>query len=188
MFRSVALARKRLWAILDSFPRPDFFPLCTLPYKLKKNTFLIKNPLNYYSFKVTKLYGDIVKNKSARTKNNYRGDAKRIPHSLFRVNDQVVADENPRNSVMKSARSLLTACCSWISDLLMNKVIYFKVPGKFCLRSSPVLSLIVDFFSSQPWSSFILLFLGCNLGRVKFNWLDLYRWTPLNHFNNVFRF
>ena len=37
-FRSVALVTKKLWAILDFFfHRPDFFPPCTLPFKLKKS-------------------------------------------------------------------------------------------------------------------------------------------------------
>ena len=36
VFRSVSLVAKKLWAILDFFRKPDFFPPCTLPYKLKK--------------------------------------------------------------------------------------------------------------------------------------------------------
>ena len=61
-----------------------FFPPCTLPYKLKKNIFFTKNPLNYYSLKVTKFHDDSVKNESARTKKLQGRGAKRPP-SLFRV-------------------------------------------------------------------------------------------------------
>ena len=93
VFRSVALVTKKLWAILDFFfTDRTFFPPCTLPYKLKKNIFLTKNPLNYYSLKVTKFHGDSVKNESARTK-NYRGGAKRPPPSLFRVKQWPVTNE-----------------------------------------------------------------------------------------------
>ena len=53
------------------FHRPDFFR----PYKLKKNIFLTKNLLNYYSLKVTNFYGDSVKNQSARTKKLHGGGA-----------------------------------------------------------------------------------------------------------------
>ena len=56
---------------LDFFHRPDFFPPFALSYKSKK-IFFNKNPLNYYSLKVTKFYCDSVKNESARTKKNYR--------------------------------------------------------------------------------------------------------------------
>ena len=45
-----------------------FFRPVPYPMNLKKNIFLTKNPLNYYSLKVTKFHGDSVKNKSARTK------------------------------------------------------------------------------------------------------------------------
>ena len=62
------------------FTDRTFIPPCTLPYKLKKNIFLTKNPLNYYSLKVTKFHGDSVKNESAKTKKNYGGGgAKRPP-------------------------------------------------------------------------------------------------------------
>jgi len=57
-----------LCATLDFFHRPYFFQPFTLPYKLKKNIFLQKNPLNYFSLKVTTFYSDSVKNESARTK------------------------------------------------------------------------------------------------------------------------
>ena len=48
----------------------NLFPPCTLPYKSKK---LTKNPLNYYSLKVTKFHGDSVKNESAWTKKTTGG-------------------------------------------------------------------------------------------------------------------
>ena len=48
VFRSVALVTKKLWTILDFFfTDRTFFPPCTLPYKIKINIFLTKNPLNY---------------------------------------------------------------------------------------------------------------------------------------------
>ena len=71
LVRSVALVAKKLWAILNFFLKPDFFPHCTLPYELKNKKNFNKNPLNYKSLKVTKFYGDSFKNESARTK-NYR--------------------------------------------------------------------------------------------------------------------
>ena len=50
-----------------------------------KKTNFTKNPLNYYSLKVIKFYGDSVKNENAKTK-NFRWGAKRPPpHSLFRI-------------------------------------------------------------------------------------------------------
>jgi len=85
VFRYIALVTKKLWAILEFFfHRPDFFPPCTLPYKLKKNIFLTKNPLNYYALKVTKFHGDSVKNESASTKKLQGGGAKHPPPSLVR--------------------------------------------------------------------------------------------------------
>jgi len=82
---SVALVTNKLCAILDFFfTYWTFFPPCTLHYKSKKY-FLTKNPLNYYSLKVTKFHGDSVKNKSARTKKLQEGGAERPPPSLFRV-------------------------------------------------------------------------------------------------------
>ena len=62
VFRSVALV-KSYGLFFTQTGR--FFPLCTLPYKLKKIFF---NPSNYFSFKVTKFDGDSVKNESARRK------------------------------------------------------------------------------------------------------------------------
>ena len=58
-----------LWALLDFLHRPDFLPPFTLPYALKN---LTKNPLNYYSLRITKFHGDCDKSESARTKKNYR--------------------------------------------------------------------------------------------------------------------
>ena len=56
LFRSVSLVTKKFRAILDFFlHRPDFLPPCT-PY-IKK-----KNPFHFYPLKVTKFYGDSVKN------------------------------------------------------------------------------------------------------------------------------
>ena len=49
--------------------------LCTLPHVLKKYT---KNPLNFYSLKVTNFHGDSVKNESARQK-KLEGGAKCSP-------------------------------------------------------------------------------------------------------------
>ena len=71
VFRSVALVRKNLWAILFFFLGPDFFPPCTLPNKLKKK--IIKNPLNYYSLKVTQFHYDYGKNEITMTKKLQRG-------------------------------------------------------------------------------------------------------------------
>ena len=42
-----------------------------VPYKLKKNIFVAKNPLNYFLLKVTKFHGDSVQ--------NLQGGAKRPP-------------------------------------------------------------------------------------------------------------
>ena len=81
IFRSVALVTKKLWAILDCFSQTGRFFFRPVPYhiNLKKKYFLTKNPLNYYSLKVTKLHGDSVQNESAKTKN----------YSLFRVTGTV---------------------------------------------------------------------------------------------------
>jgi len=50
VIRSVALVTKKLWAILDFFfHRPDFFPPCTLPYKLRKKC-LNKTPSHFFTF------------------------------------------------------------------------------------------------------------------------------------------
>ena len=54
-------------AILDLFPRPDFFPPCILPYKLKKI-------LNKKSFTLL-FHGESVKHESARTKKMQGGGA-----------------------------------------------------------------------------------------------------------------
>ena len=76
VFRSVVT--KELWAILDFiFHRPDFFTPCTQPYTLKKISFT-KNPLNFYSLKVTFFHDDGVKNESARTK-KLQGGENRMP-------------------------------------------------------------------------------------------------------------
>ena len=45
------------------------------PSLKKKN--LTRNPLNYYSLKVTKFHRESVKNESARTK-NYKGERERV--------------------------------------------------------------------------------------------------------------
>ena len=74
-FRSVVLVTKKFGAILDFFftDRTFYRPL---PYPMnKKND---KNPLNYYALKVTKFHGYSEKNKSARTKKNYRTLAKPV--------------------------------------------------------------------------------------------------------------
>ena len=69
------------------FQRSDFFVSAlgrpTPIYALKKIT---KNPLNFYSFKVTKLHYESVKNDSARWKNYCKGAPNAPPPSLFRVN------------------------------------------------------------------------------------------------------
>ena len=44
---------------------------------------LAKNPLNYYSLKVTKIYGDSVKNESARTKKLQGGGRQTPPPQPF---------------------------------------------------------------------------------------------------------
>ena len=71
-----------------NFCRPDFFPPCTLPYKLKENIFVTKIPLNYFSLKVTKFHGDSVKNESARTK-KLQG---------FRVTEYSIESNTPLNN------------------------------------------------------------------------------------------
>jgi len=78
VFRSVALVKKKLWAILDFFSQTGLF-FRPVPYPInKKYVFLAKNSLNYYSLKVTKFHGDNVKNESTRTK-NYMGGAPNAP-------------------------------------------------------------------------------------------------------------
>ena len=49
------------------FQKPELLghPFLTL---LSQGGFITKNPLNYFSLKVTKFHGDSVKNQSARTK------------------------------------------------------------------------------------------------------------------------
>ena len=64
------------------FTDRTFFPPCTLHYKFKKKQILTKNPLNYYSFKVTKFHGDSVKNESARTK-KLQGGGRQTPPQPF---------------------------------------------------------------------------------------------------------
>jgi len=49
-----SIVTKNVWAILDFFTDRTFFLACTLHYKLKK-IFFKKNPLNYFSIKVTKI-------------------------------------------------------------------------------------------------------------------------------------
>ena len=70
----------KLWAILDFFHRPDFFPPCPYPINKNKN-FFSKNVLNYYSLKVTKFHGDSVKNESATTKKTTGGRCVKPPPS-----------------------------------------------------------------------------------------------------------
>jgi len=68
VFRSVAFVAKKLWAILDFFftDRTFFHPV-PYPINFKTNVFT-KNPLNYYSLKIIKFYGDSFKDESARTR------------------------------------------------------------------------------------------------------------------------
>ena len=62
-FRSVALVTKNVMGYFRFFfTDQTFFPPCALPYKFHKN------PLNYYSLKITKFHGDSVKNESAWAK------------------------------------------------------------------------------------------------------------------------
>ena len=76
IFRYVALVTKKVMHYLRFFfDRPGFFPPCTEPYALK--IFFYKNPLNYFSLKITKFHSDSVKNESTRTK--------KAPPCLFRV-------------------------------------------------------------------------------------------------------
>ena len=76
VFRSVALVRKLLWAILDFFTHSGLFNPLPVPYHMHKIFFL--NPLNYYLLQVKKIHGDSVKNESAKAK-------KTPPLCLFRV-------------------------------------------------------------------------------------------------------
>ena len=46
-------------------------------FRAEPNPVHEKNPLNYYSLKVTKIHGDGVKNESAKTKTKTTGGAKR---------------------------------------------------------------------------------------------------------------
>ena len=68
------------------FSQTGFFSVL---YKLKEKYFLKKNPLNYYTLKVTKFHGDSVKNESARTKQIQGGANVPPPLHLFRVNRKV---------------------------------------------------------------------------------------------------
>ena len=78
VFRSVALVTKKLWTILDFFHRPDFFSVLWLyPTLSIKKIFVNKIYFKLFSLKVTKFYGDIIKNESTRTK-TYR-------YRLFKV-------------------------------------------------------------------------------------------------------
>ena len=62
-------------------PTLDFLLPCNPTLCIKKVT---KNSLNYYLLKVKKLYGDSVKNESARAKKQ-EGGRQTPPPSLFRV-------------------------------------------------------------------------------------------------------
>ena len=87
VFRSVALVTKKLWAILDFFfHRPNFFPPCILPYLLKKKKNFTKNPLNYFSLKVTN-FTVIVSKMRVLGQKNYKWP----PPSLFRVKELLKA-------------------------------------------------------------------------------------------------
>ena len=65
VFRYVALVTKKLWAILDFFPKTGLF-LALFPTQCIY--IFTKNPLNYFSLKVTKFHDDSVKNER-----NYKG-------------------------------------------------------------------------------------------------------------------
>ena len=58
VFSTVALVTQKSWAILDFIFR--FF----------STLYLQKNPLNYFSLKVTKFHGDSVKNESVKGQKN----------------------------------------------------------------------------------------------------------------------
>jgi len=73
----------RFFFIDQTFFRPVPYPIN------KKNIFLTKNPLNYYSLKVTKFHRDSVKNESARTKKLQGGAKRHPPPRLFRVNEGI---------------------------------------------------------------------------------------------------
>ena len=78
VFRYVALVTKKLWAILVFFCKDRTF-FCPVTYPINKNKiFFSKNPLHYYSLKVTKFHSDSVKNESATTKNN-KGPVRQTP-------------------------------------------------------------------------------------------------------------
>jgi len=71
---------KKLWAILDFFfTDQTFFRPVPLPTNKKK---LTKNSLYYFSLKVKNVYGDGVKNESARTK-NLQGEGRQTPPPVY---------------------------------------------------------------------------------------------------------
>ena len=67
LFRNIVFRYVALVTILNSFYQRPEFPRCTQPNNALKN-FFTKNPLNYFSLKVTKFHDDSDKNESARTK------------------------------------------------------------------------------------------------------------------------
>ena len=83
MFLSVALVKKKLWAILDFFSQTRLF-FRPVPYPINKKK-ITKNPLNYDLLKVTQFHGERVRNESARTNKLQGGPKRRPPRSLFRV-------------------------------------------------------------------------------------------------------
>ena len=76
VFRSVALVTK-LWAILDFFSKDWTFYVLYPTLCIKKK--FTKNPLNYYSLKVTKFHDGSVKNESARIKKIQEGGGRQTP-------------------------------------------------------------------------------------------------------------
>ena len=78
VFRSVALVTKKVMGYFRFFftDRTLFSALSPTLQIKKKN--VNKKSFNYYSLKVTKFHGDIVKNESGRTKKTTRGEGVRV--------------------------------------------------------------------------------------------------------------
>ena len=86
IIRSVALVKKSYWLFYIFFHRPDFFPPCTLPYKLRKKCFN-KNPLLFIKSK--KIHSDSVKNERTK-KLEGRAPNATPPPSMFRVKNSLL--------------------------------------------------------------------------------------------------
>ena len=86
IFRFVAIVTQIVMGYFSFFTQTGLFNALYHSIALRKKNYFTKNPLNFYSFKVTKFYGDSVKNESVMTHKLERGGGKKTPPpSLFRV-------------------------------------------------------------------------------------------------------